>query len=581
MRKIPRNYDKYPETIVYGYDNHAFSGYSSIVSEIKRQLADRKRAVIVLDFYPGVSEYEILNGFAGLNYTKAFCVDSCTYDNKTYEAMIQDNLTDDLVFGVLTTKKLSDYFVREKTAELRSAIEKIQSGIILVYGVGASLITKGDLLIYCDLTRWEIQKRYKKGMPNYKGSNTDDPHYSKYKRGYFVDWRLADRHKKKLFDEFDYVLDTNVPDDPKMITGKAFTHALKLAANQPFRLVPFFDPGVWGGQWMKDVCGLDPDMPNYAWSFDGVPEENSLYFRFGDIRIELPAVDVVFYQPRALLGERVHGRFGDEFPIRFNLLDTMGGQNLSLQVHPLTEYIQQTFGMHYTQDESYYVMDCEEETHVYLGLKENVEADEMINELKAASRGEIFFDDEKYINKVPVKKHDHLLIPAGTIHSSGKNTMVLEISATPNLFTFKLWDWGRVDLNGLPRPLHIEHGEQVICWDRTTKWVYENLVNQIETISSEPGIVEEKTGLHEREFIETRRHIFTKPVTHYSNGSVCVIKLVDGDEAEIVSPDGNFKPMVMHYAETFIIPASVESYIIKPTARSKDQELITIKAYVR
>jgi hypothetical protein len=138
-----------------------------------------------------------------------------------------------------------------------------------------------------------------------------------------------------------------------------------------------------------------------------------------------------------------------------------------------------------------------------------------------------------------------------------------------------------VDLNGLPRPLHIEHGEQVICWDRTTKWVYENLVNQIETISSEPGIVEEKTGLHEREFIETRRHIFTKPVTHYSNGSVCVIKLVDGDEAEIVSPDGNFKPMVMHYAETFIIPASVESYIIKPTARSKDQELITIKAYVR
>ena len=173
-----------------------------------------------------------------MNYTKAFCVDSCTYDNKTYEAMIQDNLTDDLVFGVLTTKKLSDYFVREKTAELRSAIEKIQSGIILVYGVGASLITKGDLLIYCDLTRWEIQKRYKKGMPNYKGSNTDDPHYSKYKRGYFVDWRLADRHKKKLFDEFDYVLDTNVLDDPKMITGKAFTHALKLAANQPFRLVP-------------------------------------------------------------------------------------------------------------------------------------------------------------------------------------------------------------------------------------------------------------------------------------------------------------------------------------------------------
>lgn len=43
----------------------------------------------------------------------------------------------------------------------------------------------------------------------------------------------------------------------------------------------------------------------------------------------------------------------------------MGGGNLSLQVHPLTEYIQETFGMHYTQDESYYMLDCEEESTVF------------------------------------------------------------------------------------------------------------------------------------------------------------------------------------------------------------------------
>ena len=367
-----------------------------------------------------------------------------------------------------------------------------------------------------------------------------------------------------------------------MITGEAFVHALKVVANQSFRLVPYFDPGVWGGQWMKEVCGLDRSKPNYAWSFDGVPEENSLYLRFGDIRVEIPAIDVVFYRPRALLGERVHARFGDEFPIRFDLLDTMGGGNLSLQVHPLTEYIQQTFGMHYTQDESYYILDCaESDTYVYLGLKDNIKPTEMIAELKRASRGEIVFDAEKYVNQIPVKKHDHVLIPAGTIHCSGKNTMVLEISATPYIFTFKLWDWGRVGLDGLPRPIHIGHGEQVICWDRTTDWVYDNLVNRVEQISSEPGILEEKTGLHEREFIETRRHIFTKPVMHSSNGSVCVFNLVEGEEAEIISPDGQFPPFPVHYAETFIVPASVERYIIRPTAKSQGQRLMTIKAYVR
>ena len=105
------------------------------------------------------------------------------------------------------------------------------------------------------------------------------------------------------------------------------------------------------------------------------------------------------------------------------------------------------------------------------------------------------------MGKYPVKKHDHVLIPGGTVHCSGSNSVVLEISATPYIFTFKLWDWGRLGLDGRPRPLNIAHGEKVIQWNRTESCVRRELLNRVEILREEDGVREERTGLHEQEFI--------------------------------------------------------------------------------
>ena len=292
--------------------------------------------------------------------------------------------------------------------------------------------------------------------------------------------------------------------------------------------------------------------------------------------MEVPSIDVVFYRPQKLLGARVHGRFGDEYPIRFDFLDTMGGQNLSLQVHPLTEYIQNTFNMHYTQDESYYILDCGEDCNVYLGLKEGIDGEAMLADLRLAQTGSISFPAEKYVNTWKVKKHDHFLIPGGTVHCSGKDTMVLEISATPYIFTFKLWDWGRVGLDGIPRPVHIGHGEKVIQWDRTTNWVKENLVNRFYTISDDKNKTEH-TGLHEREFIETRRYTLTEAIEVESEGSVSQCNVVEGRGAIIESVDGSFAPYEVHYAETFIVPESVKKFRMRPL----DDKVTILRATVR
>lgn len=94
-----------------------------------------------------------------------------------------------------------------------------------------------------------------------------------------------------------------------------------------------------------------------------------------------------------------------------------------------------------------------------MGLKEDIDPDEMMAALREANAGGTTFDFVRDINRFPAKKHDHFLIPAGTIHCSGVGAMVLEVSATPYNHTFKLWDWGRLGLDGLPRPVHVDHGE--------------------------------------------------------------------------------------------------------------------------
>ena len=331
---------------------------------------------------------------------------------------------------------------------------------------------------------------------------------------------------------------------------------------------------------MRERFALPEGPSNYAWGFDCVPEENSLVLRFGEREFELPALALVHEHPRELLGEMVCQRFGAEFPIRFDFLDTMKGGNLSLQVHPLTSYIREKFGLDYTQDESYYMLDAAADGKVYLGLRKGVDPVAMAAELHAAQEGGPGFRAAQYVNIWPAAKHDHFLIPAGTIHCSGRDGVVLEISATPYIFTFKLWDWGRLGMDQKPRPIHLQHGLKNIQWDRTTTWVKKNLINRIKQIACGEGWREESTGLHELEFLETRRHWFTQTVPHHTAGNLNVLNLVEGDSAIVDSPTGAFEPLTIHYAETFIVPASVGEYIIRP-AEEPARELATIKAYVR
>lgn len=571
-------YDKEPEVRVAGFSDAAWEGATAVSRELGRL---RGEPVVVVDCYPGVTP-DVLDLVRGAIQPDEVLLARDMYrDQRQIDAMLAPHVTQDRVRGVMFYGSLQDFVDPARLGALRERLARARRAgrRVLVYGVGAALACAEGTLVYCDLARWQIQLRYRAGACNFLQDNATEDALRKFKRGYFIDWRVADRHKRGLLGRIDYLLDTNDAGCPRLATGDAFRAGLAQVVRRPFRLVPYFDPGVWGGTWMRDHFGLDPKAPNYAWSFDGVPEENSLYLRIGGVRIEVPAQDAVLSHPTELLGSANYARFGAEFPIRFDLLDTMGGQNLSLQVHPSTDYIHTHYGMAYTQDESYYILDAEPGAGVYLGLREGVDPARMMGTLRAANRGEASFSAEEFVNRIPAHPHDHFLIPAGTVHCSSAGCMVLEISATPYIFTYKLWDWGRLGMDGLPRPIHLDDGEKNIRWDRTTAWVQRNLVDQVREVGSGDGWVEERTGLHELEFIESRRITATVPTSHDASAGVHVLNLVEGAAAVVRSPRHAFEPFEVHYAETFIVPAAAGSYVVEPARPGERIRLV--KAYVR
>lgn len=578
MRSRSSNYEKTPVVPVPNGEGRCVAGWDAIAE----RLSGRK-GTIAIECYPGVDENAIARELRSrLHPGITITTRELMLPENEVDALVAPFLGgDDPVFGFLSGLNLPQFFDPAKVEAARAKAAQATE-LVLIVGVGATLVHPGDVVVYADLARWEAQMRFRRNESANLGTENHELKWSaQYKRAFFIDWRVADRWKRPLLDRWDFVLDTNDATQPKLVEGDAVREGLEECLRRPFRVVPFFDPAPWGGQWMKEVCDLDPTPPNYGWCFDCVPEENSLLLGFGEHKVEIPSIDLVFYRPRRLLGDKVYARFGDEFPIRFDFLDTMGGGNLSFQVHPTTEYIQNAFGMHYTQDESYYILDAGRGATVYLGTRDGIEPQEMIDALAEAQNGGAPFDANRYTNRWPAQKHDHFLIPAGTVHCSGAEAMVLEISATPYIFTFKLWDWERLGLDGKPRPIYLEHGKRVIDWERGTEWTREHLVNRFEPIAEGEGWREERTGLHEMEFIETRRHWFTEPVEHDTAGGVNVLNLVEGEAVVVESPTGAFEPYTVHYAETFIVPASVGRYTIRPVKANPAAPLATLKAYVR
>jgi predicted NBD/HSP70 family sugar kinase/mannose-6-phosphate isomerase class I len=572
VNAVVKNNGQYNVFPSFHINSEVFVGFDSLANEIA------KEKTVVIDGFGGVLWENFKNHLNSALIEKKinvlwYDIDSCLKSSAEIDKMIKPNLNgDDPVFGKRYLGELSDFFDTEKLNLLQ---QDTTADVCIVYGTGASLANWEGQLIYVDVPKNEIQYRMRACSTKNIGC-TDTVAYSQiYKRLYFIEWPVLNAHKERLLPKIDLIVDEQRIDEITWMQGSDFRKALNAMLESPLRARPWFEAGIWGGHWMKNhIDDLNQDEVNYAWSFELITPENGIIFEGNNHLLEVSFDFLMFHDNKKVLGKAAP-RFGNDFPIRFDYLDTFNGGNLSVQCHPRPEYIKENFGESFTQDETYYILDCEEDAEVYLGFQEDINPEEFKNALIESQEKAEEIDIVKYVQKFKAKKHDLFLIPNGTIHASGKNNMVLEISSTPYIFTFKMYDWVRPGLDGKPRPINVEHGFKNVYFDRKGERVANEFISKQNVVKEFSNGRKMSLPTHSAHFYAIDRYEFTGEIEIETLGQCHICMLVEGDIAEVTAGENTQK---FKYAETFVIPANVPKYKINYKG---DKKAFVVVSYVK
>lgn len=547
-------YDIYPS--YHLPDHQIFEGYQTLARTICSE------RVVIVDGYSGVFwdifKQELNKALLQLGVKAVWWdITAALKPEEEINALAEPFLGgSDPIFGKRAEIGLSDYFDKEC---LHRLCPDPEAKMNILIGSGAALAGWNGKLVYIDVPKNEIQFRARGGKLCNLGVSSPASAKEMYKRFYFVDWVILNRHKKALLPRIDVIIDGQRLDTITWMEGRRLREGLCDLARNGFRVRPWFEPGAWGGQWIKEhIKALPREVPNYAWSFELIVPENGLIFESSLLMLEVSFDLLMYMAGENVVGEACYRRYGDEFPIRMDYLDNMDGRNLSLQCHPQKEYAQKHFGEILTQEETYYVLDCKEDAVVYLGFQEGVNPEEFKAGLKQSFEEAVPFEVERYVNALPSEKHGLFLIPPGTLHSSGRNNLVLEISTTPYIFTFKMYDWLTLDLDGKPRPLNIDRGMENLCFDRCGEKVRKELVSHPECLQVGEDWSVWHLPTHPDHSYDVHRLEFLTSMDVVTGGQSHVLNLVEGEHISIETEQGMCWNIT--YGETFVVSAAAGKY---------------------
>lgn len=541
---------------------------------VAAKLLENASGVLALDGYAGADFTELVDRLKEIRPELAVLPVSAAYKSSAeLEEMLAESLPLDreidpiLIFGKSVHREIESLFDPVKVAALNGKLAAAK-GVTLLVGQGAACSFFRPHIgraAFLDLTPLTVTCRVQARRVRCLGDAEERTNAYLFRRLYYYDYEIMMLHRRDLIDsgKIDFYLDGNVETRLKMLPLDALRSVFDTQAGYPFRCTPVYLEGVWGGFFVKKMRGLPDDMRNAAWVFDMIPNEVSLQIKIGPFTMNFPFSTFFKAEAEKLMGEESVKRFGHIFPIRFNYDDTYGGSgNMSIQVHPPQAYSREHFGEPFQQDESYYVVKTAG-SKTYLGLQDDCDVEKFYRCIDRAEKEHIPFDHDKYVNSFPSEQGDQYLLPGGTIHASGRNQVVLEIgSYTIGSYTFKLYDYLRSDLEGVPRPIHSIHGKNVLATERRRSAVDGVLRPKPVTVREGEGWKEEIVGEHELIYFSLRRLSFERCVPDDTKGKFHVLVLVEGDETLVCSKNDPTRFYHQKQMDMVVVPASFGEYTI-------------------
>ena len=310
----------------------------------------------------------------------------------------------------------------------------------------------------------------------------------------------------------------------------------------PLKFQPLLKSVVWGGDKIVPYKGIESTAKNVgeSWELSAVGGNESVVANgeFAGRNI----VELIQEYKADLLGEKVYAESGDTFPILVKFIDAR--DDLSIQVHPDDELAAARHNGSKGKTEMWYVVKADEGAHLMSGMSQQITPEEYVRRIEDNTITDVLCDYK-------VKEGDVFFLPAGRVHSIGRGCFIAEIQQTSDI-TYRIYDFGRLGLDGKPRELHVEQSKDAVD--------YSVLDDYKTTYTPEPN---KPVSLVECNYFKTNLLDLTETVEVpvKANDSFMIVICLEG---EGTLTDSNGYTLNLKQGETVLVPAVTDHITFTP-----------------